>query len=113
MNTHSGVARQPVKSKWASFPYRLTRVTGHYLQPNVLVVEVAHRWFSSCIAVLARMKDVTLISQRIHDGQAGGSEDLFPAVYNELCRLAAAKMSFQRPDLTISYTAVVHEAYTQ
>lgn len=59
------------------------------------------------------MKDVTLILQRIQEGQVEASKDLFPAVYDELRRLAAAKMSFERPDHTLSSTALVHEAYVR
>ena len=57
------------------------------------------------------MKDVTLILQRIQEGQAKTGDDLFPAVYNELRRLAARKMSVERADHTLSSTALVHEAY--
>lgn len=59
------------------------------------------------------MKDVTLILQRIQDGQAAASEDLFPIVYDELRRLAADKMSQERVDHTLSSTALVHEAYVR
>lgn len=59
------------------------------------------------------MKDVTLILQRIQEGQAEASEDLFPAVYDELRRMAAAKMSMERVDHTLSSTALVHEAYVR
>lgn len=59
------------------------------------------------------MKDVTLILQRIQAGQAGASEDLFPAVYDELRRLAAAKMNLERADHTLCATALVHEAFVR
>lgn len=59
------------------------------------------------------MKDVTLILQRIQNGQPEASEDLFPYVYDELRRLANLKMSFERPDHTLSSTALVHEAYVR
>jgi RNA polymerase sigma factor (TIGR02999 family) len=60
---------------------------------------------------LAFMKDVTLILQRIQEGQNQASKDLFPAVYDELRRLAAGKMSTERVDHTLSATALVNEAY--
>lgn len=59
------------------------------------------------------MTDVTLILRRIQDRRAGARNDLFPAVYDELRRLAAAKMTFERPDHTLSATALVHEAYVR
>jgi RNA polymerase sigma factor (TIGR02999 family) len=37
--------------------------------------------------------------------------DLFPAVYDELRRLAAAKLAGERPGHTLDATALVHEAY--
>jgi RNA polymerase sigma factor (TIGR02999 family) len=59
------------------------------------------------------MKDVTLILQQIEQGQDQAVEDLFPAVYAELRRLAAGKMSMERVDHTLSATALVHEAYVR
>lgn len=60
---------------------------------------------------LGFMKDVTLILQRIQEGQNQASKDLFPAVYEELRRLAAGKMRMERVDHTLSATALVNEAY--
>lgn len=59
------------------------------------------------------MKDVTLLLQRIQDGQAQATEELFPVVYDELRRLASSKMSAERLDHTLSATALVHEAYVR
>jgi len=39
------------------------------------------------------------------------AEDLLPAVYTELRRLAAAKMARERPGQTLQATALVHEAW--
>jgi RNA polymerase sigma factor (TIGR02999 family) len=41
----------------------------------------------------------------------GGTPDLFPAVYDELRRLAAAKLAAERPGHTLDATALVHEVY--
>jgi len=38
-------------------------------------------------------------------------DELLPLVYDELRRLAAAKMASERPDHTLNATALVHEAY--
>ena len=43
------------------------------------------------------------------DGQA--ASDLLPLVYNELRKLAAARMSAESPGHTLDGTALVHEAY--
>ncbi|PHS05921.1 MAG: hypothetical protein COA78_14850 [Blastopirellula sp.] len=57
------------------------------------------------------MKDVTLILERIEQGQMQGSEELLPIVYHELRKLAAARMAHERADHTRQSTALVHEAY--
>ena len=42
---------------------------------------------------------------------AEGARDLFPSVYEELCRLAHRQLRHERPGHTIDTTALVHEAY--
>ena len=39
------------------------------------------------------------------------AEQLLPLVYEELRKLAAAKMAQEKPDQTLQATALVHEAY--
>ena len=43
--------------------------------------------------------------------QPADADDLLPAVYNELRRLAAAYLRRERPGQTLQATALVHEAY--
>lgn len=57
------------------------------------------------------MSDVTRILDAIQAGDAAASDRLLPLVYDELRRLATAKMASERPDHTLSPTALVHEAY--
>jgi len=57
------------------------------------------------------MSDVTRILSKIESGDQQASEELLPLVYDELRKLAAARMTSQRPDHTLSATALVHEAY--
>jgi len=57
------------------------------------------------------MSDVTQILQRIETGDAAAANDLLPLVYDELRKLAAARMAAERPDHTLQATALVHEAY--
>lgn len=57
------------------------------------------------------MSEVTQIIQQIERGDPAAAERLLPLVYDELKKLAAAKMSSERPDHTLQATALVHEAY--
>jgi RNA polymerase sigma factor (TIGR02999 family) len=59
------------------------------------------------------MSDVTKILQQIDDGDPSAAEKLLPLVYDELRRLAAARMSAERVDHTLQATALVHEAYVR
>ena len=55
--------------------------------------------------------DVTLILSRIEQGEPQAAEQLLPLVYDELRKLAAARMAQEKPDQTLQATALVHEAY--
>ncbi len=57
------------------------------------------------------MSDVTRILNAIEQGDARAADELLPLVYEELRRLAAQKMSHERPGQTLEATALVHEAY--
>jgi RNA polymerase sigma factor (TIGR02999 family) len=57
------------------------------------------------------MSDVTQILQQIDRGDLSAAEKLLPLVYQELRRLAAARMAHESPDHTLQATALVHEAY--
>jgi len=57
------------------------------------------------------MSDVTRILTAIESGDAKAADELLPLVYEELRRLAAAKMSRELPGQTLQATALVHEAY--
>ena len=57
------------------------------------------------------MSDVTQILAKIESGDQRASEELLPLVYEELRRIAACRMSTERPDNTLQATALVHEAY--
>jgi RNA polymerase sigma factor (TIGR02999 family) len=58
-----------------------------------------------------RMSDVTQILDRLGQGDARAAEQLLPLVYDELRKLAAAKMAQEKPGHTLQATALVHEAY--
>ncbi|MCU0963332.1 MAG: sigma-70 family RNA polymerase sigma factor [Pirellulaceae bacterium] len=55
--------------------------------------------------------DVTQVLSRIEAGEPQAAEELLPLVYEELRKLAAAKMAQERPGQTLQATALVHEAY--
>ncbi len=57
------------------------------------------------------MSDVTLILQKIEQGDAGAADELLPLVYQELRKLAAAKMGREAAAHTLQPTALVHEAW--
>src|SRR5262245_19012661 len=59
------------------------------------------------------MNDVTRILTAMEHGDACAAEQLLPLVYDELRRLAAGKMSQERPGQTLQATALVHEAYVR
>lgn len=57
------------------------------------------------------MSDVTRILTQIDDGDPLASERLLPLVYDELRRLAAQKLTREKPGQTLQATALVHEVY--
>jgi RNA polymerase sigma factor (TIGR02999 family) len=57
------------------------------------------------------MSDVTRILSQIESGDPSAAEQLLPLVYDELRKLAAARMAAESPDHTLQATALVHEAY--
>src|SRR5262249_31744421 len=61
--------------------------------------------------MLSRMSDVTRILSAIEQGDPAAAEQLLPLVYDELRRLAGAKLAQEKPGQTLQATALVHEAY--
>jgi RNA polymerase sigma factor (TIGR02999 family) len=59
----------------------------------------------------ASMTDVTELLEAIQKGQPQAADALLPLVYDELRKLAAAKLVQERPGQTLQATALVHEAY--
>ncbi|HYV35921.1 MAG TPA: ECF-type sigma factor [Gemmataceae bacterium] len=57
------------------------------------------------------MTEVTRILSAIEQGDPHAAEQLLPLVYDELRKLAAAKMAQETPGQTLQTTALVHEAY--
>jgi RNA polymerase sigma factor (TIGR02999 family) len=61
--------------------------------------------------IFAHMSEVTRILSAIEQGDPQAAEQLLPLVYDGLRRLAAEKMTQERPGQTLDATALVHEAY--
>lgn len=56
-------------------------------------------------------QEVTALLQAWQGGDAGALERLLPLVYDELRRVARARLRDEQPDHTLQATALVHEAY--
>jgi RNA polymerase sigma factor (TIGR02999 family) len=57
------------------------------------------------------MSDVSQILSAMDQGDPQASDRLLPLVYDELRRLAAQRLAWEKPGQTLQATALVHEAY--
>jgi RNA polymerase sigma factor (TIGR02999 family) len=57
------------------------------------------------------MNQVTRILESLEGGGGKGAEELLPAVYGELRKLARARLADERNEQTLQPTALVHEAW--
>ena len=57
------------------------------------------------------VSDVTHILTALEQGDAGAADKLLPLVYEELRKLASARMANERGTQTLQATALVHEAW--
>jgi RNA polymerase sigma factor (TIGR02999 family) len=57
------------------------------------------------------MSEVTRILGALEQGDTRAAAELLPLVYDELRKLAAARLAEERPGQTLQATALVHEAY--
>jgi RNA polymerase sigma factor (TIGR02999 family) len=57
------------------------------------------------------MTQVTRILSQIESGDPSAADQLLPLVYDELRKLAAAKLAKERPGQTLQATGLVHDAY--
>jgi RNA polymerase sigma factor (TIGR02999 family) len=63
------------------------------------------------MTTMSCMSDVTRILSQIDSGDPRAAEQLLPLVYDELRKLAAARLAHEKPGQTLQATALVHEAY--
>ena len=61
--------------------------------------------------MMGAMADVTGLLHVAAAGDPKAAADLLPLVYDELRKLAAARMAGEKPGQTIQATALVHDAY--
>jgi RNA polymerase sigma factor (TIGR02999 family) len=66
---------------------------------------------ASPLVIFAGMADVTQLLDAAAAGDAKAAAELLPLVYDELRKLAAARMADEKPGQTLQATALVHEAY--
>jgi RNA polymerase sigma factor (TIGR02999 family) len=59
------------------------------------------------------MADVTQLLDAAAAGDPNAAAELLPLVYNELRKLAAARLAAEKPGQTLTATALVHEAYVR
>jgi RNA polymerase sigma factor (TIGR02999 family) len=59
----------------------------------------------------SRVSELTVILQRLDQGDPHAADELLPLVYEELRKLAAHKMARESPGQTLQATALVHEAW--
>jgi len=59
------------------------------------------------------MSDVTDILSQIEQGDPQAADQLLPLLYDELRKLAAARLACEKPGQTLQATALVHDAYLQ
>src|SRR5215472_15520843 len=57
------------------------------------------------------MSQVTQLLSAIDAGDSQAADQLLPLIYDELRKLAAAKMALEQPGQTLQPTALVHEAW--
>ena len=86
----------------------------HLCVLNSLAPEFCKGAFEAIVAspgYTTAMSDVTRILSAIDFGDPHAADELLPLVYQELRKLAAAKLSREKPGQTIQATVLVHEAW--
>jgi RNA polymerase sigma factor (TIGR02999 family) len=60
---------------------------------------------------MVKPNNISRLVEAAGRGESGASDELLPLVYDELRKLAYARMRAERPGSTLQPTALVHEAY--
>lgn len=80
------------------------------MQAGDFLAETVLLWLRR-VAYFVAVSNVTHILERAQAGDPAAADQLLPLVYDELRRLAAAKMANELPGQTLQSTSLVHEAY--
>lgn len=92
----------------ACYPFREVEFFRHLARMTyVHSFPAPHRYVRS----FAHMNHVTQIMSKIDAGDSQAIQQLLPLVYEELRKLAAARIFHEKPGQTLQATALVHEAY--
>ncbi|MHC4306876.1 MAG: ECF-type sigma factor, partial [Planctomycetota bacterium] len=62
---------------------------------------------------MASEAEITRLLDAAGSGRSEALNELFPVIYEELRKLAAAQLDRERPDHTLQATALVHEVYVR
>jgi RNA polymerase sigma factor (TIGR02999 family) len=90
--------------KWHETQRGDGRLSGCRLFSRLYLVE-------TLLTVVSSMSEVTCILSALEQGDTQAAERLLPLVYQELRKLAAQKLSCEKPGQTLQATDLVHEAY--
>jgi len=63
------------------------------------------------VAIMVDMNDITRILSAVEQGDPTAADKLLPLVYDELRKLAAQRLTKEKPGQTLQATALVHDAY--
>ncbi len=83
----------------------------HLLAPPLRGVRLGEGPAPPTWDTLAGMSDVTRLLEDAEGGDRRAAADLLPLVYDELRKLAAARMAAEAPGHSLDATGLVHEAY--
>lgn len=85
-------------------PARARNEAGH-------ITRLAHTPENRNNRLMVQANSITRLAEAAGRGESGASAELLPLVYDELRRLAYARMRSEQPGNTLQPTALVHEAY--
>jgi RNA polymerase sigma factor (TIGR02999 family) len=102
-------------SSFVSFIRELNPVALAMCEKAIACLDINHwQQQASCfILQKSAMSNITLVLESVGRGESKATEELFPLVYEELRRLAAARMAREAAGHTLQPTALVHEAWLQ
>src|SRR5437763_7070330 len=92
-----------------SGPRRRTVVAS--IRASYLLKRATRPRFSPTMDAEPNSSELTQLLRRWRDGDRDALDDLLPQVYEQLRRMAHARMRAERPDHTLDTSALVHEAY--